>query len=239
MLTLDPSNMEQLRIMMQSAGSWYVKEDGKTINIKDNQALKDACKIYKDMVDSGIAKQVSGWDAFVAAFQKGDVASVPTGCWISSSILKTEDQKGKWAVAAIPRMGSDPKSVNASNSGGSGWYVLDKVGNSDLAADFLASTFGSNKDLMNDLVSKINLVSTLKDASTAPNYSKPVEFYGNQEIFKDFADWSKKIPAVNYGSNTYKIESVMAEGMQSIINGTDIDTALKNTQAQAEAAVNQ
>lgn len=239
MLTLDPSNMEQLRIMMQSAGSWYVKPDGKTINIKDNQALKDACKIYKDIVDAGIAKQVSGWDPFVAAFQKGDVASVPTGCWISSSILKTEDQKGKWAVAAIPRMGSDPKSVNASNSGGSGWYVLDKVGNSDLAADFLASTFGSNKDLMNDLVSKINLVSTLKDASTAPNYSKPVEFYGNQEIFKDFADWSKKIPAVNYGSNTYKIESVMAEGMQSILKGTDIDTALKNTQAQAEAAVSQ
>jgi lactose/L-arabinose transport system substrate-binding protein len=239
MLTLDPSNLEQVRIMMQSAGSWYVKDDGKTVNINGNEALKDAVKTYKAVVDSGISKQVSGWDAFVAAFQKGDVASVPTGCWISSSILKTEDQKGKWAVAAIPRMGSNSKSVNASNSGGSSWYVLDKVGNSDLAADFLATTFGSSDDLMNELVPKINLVSTLKSASSSENYSKPVEFYGNQEIFKDFADWSKKIPAVNYGLYTYKLESVMAEGLQSIVKGADIDETLKNTQAQAEAAVSQ
>ena len=173
----------------------------------------------------------------VAAFQKGDVASVPTGCWISSSIQASEDQKGKWAVAAIPRLGANAKSVNASNSGGSSWYVLDKVGNSDLAADFLGSTFASSDDLMNDLVPAINLVSTLKSASSSENYSKPVEFYGNQEIFKDFSEWSKKIPAVNYGLYTYKLESVMSEGMQTIVAGADIDATLKNTQAQAEAAV--
>ena len=237
MIAFDPSSLETIRIMMQSAGSWYVKEDGKTVNIADNQALKDAIKIYKDAVDAGITKQVSGWDASVAAFQKGDVASVASGCWMSSSVQASQDQKGKWAVAAIPRMGSNPKSVNASNSGGSSWYVLDKVGNSDLAADFLASTFASSTDLMNDLVPAINLVSTLKSASTSENYSKPVEFYGNQEIFKDFSEWSNKIPAVNYGLYTYKLESVMSEGVQAIVGGADIDTTLKNTQAQAEAAV--
>lgn len=82
MLTLDPSDIGQIRIMMQSAGSWYMKEDGKTVNIKDNQALKDAIKIYKDMIDAGIVKQVSDWDSFVSAFQQGEVASVPSGCWI-------------------------------------------------------------------------------------------------------------------------------------------------------------
>lgn len=238
MLTIDPSDLNQLRIMMQSAGSWYVKPDGKTVNIDGNEALKQAIVIYKQMVDAGITKQVSGWDAFVAAFQKGDVASVPNGCWISSSIQKAEDQSGKWAVAAIPRLGANPKSVNASNSGGSSWYVLDKVGNSDLAADFVTSTFGSDNDLMNELVPKIGLVSTLKSASASENYSKPMAFYGNQEVFKDMADWTTKVPAVNYGLYTYQLESVMAEGMQAIVNGADIDETLKNTQAQAEAAVN-
>jgi lactose/L-arabinose transport system substrate-binding protein len=237
MLTLDPSSLEQVRIMMQSAGSWYVKEDGKTVDIAGNQAIKDAVNIYKQMVDAGITKQVSGWDAFVAAFQKGDVASVPTGCWISSSIQASADQKGKWGVAPIPRMAANAKSVNSSNSGGSSWYVLDKVGNSDLAADFLGSTFASSNDLMNDLVPAINLVSTLKSANAGSNVSKPVEFYGNQEIFKDFSKWSEKVPAVNYGLYTYKLESVMAEGMQKIVAGADIDATLKNTQAQAEAAV--
>ena len=42
MLTIDPSDLNQLRIMMQSAGSWYVKEDGKTVNIEGNEALKQA-----------------------------------------------------------------------------------------------------------------------------------------------------------------------------------------------------
>ena len=237
MLTLDPSDLNQIRTMIQSAGSWYVKNDGKTVDIDGNQAMKDAVNIYKQLVDSGITKQVSGWDAFVGAFQKGDVASVPSGCWISSSIQASADQKGKWAVTSIPRMGANAKSVNSSNSGGSSWYVLDKVGNSDLAADFLSKTFASSDDLMNDLVPAINLVSTLKSASSSANYSKPVEFYGNQELFKDFSKWSEKVPAVNYGLYTYKLESVMAEGMQKIVAGADIDATLKSTQAQAEAAV--
>ena len=86
-------------------------------------------------------------------------------------------ENGQWHP--IPRLGANSKSVNASNIGGYSWYVLDKVGNSDLAADFLARTFGSQvKILMNDLVPAINLVSTLKTASTSENYTKPVEFYG-------------------------------------------------------------
>ncbi|WP_017210718.1 ABC transporter substrate-binding protein [Clostridium beijerinckii] len=237
MITIDPSDLNQLRAMMQSAGSWYVKDDGKTVNIAGNQALKDAINIYKQMVDAGITKQVSGWDAFIAAFQKGDVATVPSGCWVSSSIQASEDQSGKWAVAAIPRMASNPKSVNASNLGGSSWYVLDKVGNSDLAADFLANTFASDDALMNDLVPAIGLVSTLKSASTSENYSKPIKFYGDQQVFKDLSAWAEKVPSVNYGLYTYQLESVMSEGMQAIVSGADIDETLQKTQAQAEAAV--
>lgn len=96
MLTLDPSDIGQIRIMMQSAGSWYVKEDGQTVDIKDNQALKDGITVYKAMLDAGIVEQVSDWDSFVSAFQSGKVASVPTGCWIGSSVIKAEDQSGKW-----------------------------------------------------------------------------------------------------------------------------------------------
>ena len=44
MLTLDPSDLGQIRMMMQSAGAWYVKEDGKTVNIADNAVLKEAVK---------------------------------------------------------------------------------------------------------------------------------------------------------------------------------------------------
>lgn len=237
MLTIDPSDLNQLRIMMQSAGSWYVDAEGK-VSIDNNPALRDAVEIYKQIVDADIAKQVSGWDSFIAAFQSGDVASVVNGCWLSSSVQAAEDQKGKWAIAATPRMGNNANSVNASNSGGSSWYVLDKVGNSDLAADFLKETFASSDELMNDLVPAINLVSTLKSASESENYNTGVEFFNGQEIFKDFSKWAQEIPSVNYGLHTYALENIMSEGMQSIVAGGDIDEALKKTQAQAEASVN-
>jgi len=238
MLTLDPNDLGILRIMMQSAGEWYVKEDGKTVNIENNIALKEGIKIYKQLMESGIVKQISDWDQFVGAFQKGEVASVPTGCWISSSVTKATDQSGKWAVTAIPKLGAVKTSVNASNIGGASWYVLDKVGDSELASDFLAKTFGSNKDLMNTLAEKINLTSTLKASSTTANYQKSVDFYGGQKILQDLSKWTSEIPPVNYGLYTYSIEDLLTGTVQSIVkSGVSIDKALQDAQKQAESAV--
>ena len=236
MLTLDPSDIGQIRIMMQSAGSWYMKEDGKTVNIKDNQALKDAIKIYKDMIDAGIVKQVSDWDSFVSAFQQGEVASVPSGCWIGSSVKAAKDLSGKWAVTQISRMAANSQSVNASSIGGGGWYVINN-GNSDKAKDFLKNTFASSADLMNTLANEINLVSTLKASKNTENYKANNEYFSNQPIFEMMSEWSGKVPAVNYGLHTYAIEDVMTEAVQSILKGADLDKTLKDAQTQAEGAV--
>lgn len=238
MCTLDPSDLGQIRMMLQSAGAWYTDEDGK-VSISDNQALKDAIKIYKDLTESGAIKQVADWDQFVGAFNKGEVASVVTGCWIAPSIKKAEDQSGKWAVAAFPKMSSNSKSVNASSIGGAGWYVLKNVGNTDMAVDFLGKTFASNVDLMNDLAESITLVSTLNKASEAPNYSKENEFFGGQEVFADLAKWTGEVPSVNYGLHTYAIEDIMTEAVQAVLGGADIDSTLKTFQTQIESAVAQ
>ena len=236
MLTLDPSDLGQIRMMLQSAGAWYTDEEGK-VNIKDNEALKQAFSSYQKIVDSGISKQVSDWDQFVGAFNNGDVASVPIGCWISPSILKAEDQSGKWAVAAFPKMAENADSVNASSIGGAGWYVLKNVGHEELAKDFLSKTFASNAELMNQLAVDINLVSTLKAAESAENYTKGIEYYGGQEVFADFAEWQNAVPTVNYGQDTYAIEDMMTEALQQILSGTDMDKVLSDYQGQVEAAV--
>ena len=238
MMTLDPSDIGQIRMMMQSAGVWYTDAEGNA-TIADNQGLKDAIEVYKALVDSGITKQVSDWDQFVGAFNSGEVATVPTGCWIAPSIQKAEDQSGKWAVAAFPRMEANADSVNASSIGGGGWYVLKNVGHEELAKDFLSKTFASNVDLMNTLATDITLVSTLNAAAEAENYTKGNEFFGGQEIFKDFAAWQQNVPSVNYGLNTYALEDLMTEAVQAIVGGADIDSTLSDYQAQAEAAVAQ
>lgn len=238
MCTLDPSDLGEIRMMLQSAGAWYTDEDGK-VSISNNQALKDAIKIYKDLTESGAIKQHTDWDQFVGSFNKGEVAAVVTGCWIAPSIKKAEDQSGKWAVAAFPKMSANSKSVNASSLGGAGWYALKNVGNVDMAVDFLGKTFASNVDLMNDLADSITLVSTLNKAAEAPNYSKANDFFSGQEVFADFAKWTSEVPSVNYGLHTYAIEDIMTEAIQAILGGADIDSTLETFQTQIESAVAQ
>lgn len=237
MLTLDPSDLGQIRMMLQSSGSWYLKEDGKTVDLKDNEHLKAAIGVYKDLVDSGIAKQIADWDSFVGAFQNGDVASVPSGCWIGSSIMKAEDLSGKWAMSELPRMEKDSKSMNASSIGGGGWYVLKDVAGADEAEAFLGATFASSKELANTLAKNINLVSTLKAASDTENYKAENPYFSNQKIFEKLSDWSTKVPAVNYGLHTYTIEDILTESLQAIVKGADINSTLTDAQTQAEGAV--
>lgn len=56
-------------------------------------------------------------------------------------------------------------------------------------------------------------------------------------MFKDLAQWTGKVPSVNYGLHTYAIEDIMTEAIQAIINGADMDETLEAYQKQIEAAV--
>lgn len=238
MCTLDPSEISQIRMMMQSAGVWYTDADGK-VTFDGNQGLIDAINTYKKLTDAGITKQIAGWDPFVGAFNKGEVASVVTGCWIAPSIQNAVEQSGNWAVAPFPKMAENSASINASSLGGSGWYVLKNAGHEETAKDFLSKTFAYNLDLVDILAEKITLVSTSKTAKDAPNYSKANDFFGGQELFKDFAAWSQEVPYVNYGLHSYALESLMTEVVQAVMSGKDINTTLADFQKQAEAAVAQ
>lgn len=236
MLTMDPDDLGLIRMMMQSAGSWYVDADGKA-DIAGNEALKEALSIYKQLQDEGLTITASGWDAGVSAVNEGKVATSLNGCWYASSIKKAEDQSGKWAVAAFPRMSNVSSSVNATNCGGASWYVINRVEGADLAKDFLSKTFASDLELLDELCSAISLVSTYKDASSGANVNAADEFFSGQTIYKSWAEWTDRIPAVNYGMSTYDIESKMTETVQSVIGGASIEDALAKAQVEVEGIV--
>lgn len=234
MLTQDPNDLGLIRAMIQSAGSWYLKEDGKTPNIAGNAALKEAMEDYKAMFDANIVKTNSDWSQFLAAFNSGAVASVPTGNWITPSVKAEASQSGKWAVVPFPKLKNTANSVHASNIGGSSWYVMN-VDGQDTAADFMKETFGSDKELYQDMLNKIGIIGTFKAASTGSAYDKADEFFGGQKIYADFAKWTTEVPNVNYGLHTYAIEDIMTVEVQNYLAGKDIDSVLNDVQAQAEA----
>ncbi|WP_347552767.1 extracellular solute-binding protein [Pseudalkalibacillus hwajinpoensis] len=232
MISLDPNDLGLIRVMIQSAGAWYVEEDGTTVNLIDNEPLRKAFENYKAMMEADFVKANSDWSQFIAAFNSGDVATVPSGNWISPSIEAEDSQSGKWAVAPIPKLDVQG-AVNASNQGGSSFYVLNVPGK-EKAAEFLGETFGASKDFYQDLVLEVGALGTYKPASDGEAYQVENDYFGGQSLISDFSTWVEDIPSVNYGVHTYAIEDILAAEMQNYLNGKSLDDVLADAQAQAE-----
>jgi len=235
MLTQDPNDLGLIRMMIQSAGSWYTKEDGKTPNLAGNKALKVALETYKQLLDANLVTPVSDWSQFLAGFNNGDVATVPTGNWITPSVKAEAAQSGKWAVVPMPRLDIEG-AVNATNLGGSSWYVLNVPGK-EKAAEFLAKTFGSNVDFYQTLNKEMGAIGTYAPATKGEAYQAADEFFGGQKVVSDFAKWTEQIPQINYGMHTYAIEDLLAVEAQNYIKGKKLDKALEDAQKQAEAQI--
>lgn len=66
-------------------------------------------------------------------------------------------------------------------------------------------------------------------------YNKEIPFFGNQKIYQEIASITKEIPNVNYGTYTYAFQDIVMAEIQKILQGEDIDAAMKSMQVQAEA----
>ena len=227
----DPYDGGLMRILLQSAGTWYFDEKGEP-NIANSPALKEAVRIYKELNDSGISKEVSGWNEWVAAFNEGDVASVITGVWIVGSIKAEKTQSGKWGVLPIPRP-NIPESLNASNLGGSSWYVLENSENKDLAIDFMNQIYAKDVDFYQKILIDRGAVGTWLPAQKGEAYSAGDPFFADQIIYVDFAKWIEMIPSVDYGLYTYEADAAIMGVMPDVYSGKlSIEEALKQAEDQ-------
>ncbi len=225
-----------LREMIQSSGQWYFDKEG-NVTIAKNQALIDAVNQYKKIQDAGIVKNTVGWGDWVASMNKGDVATVNTGVWIIGSIKAATDQSGKWSVAAFPRL-STSNSVNATNLGGSSWYVLEDSKNKDIAIDFLNTVFAGNNDFYQKILVDKGAVGTYLPSQTGSAYSAEDEFFGGQKIFEDFSGWMKKIPGVSYGSYATEGDQAIMAQMKDILDGKiTVEEGLKIAEDQLKSQI--
>jgi lactose/L-arabinose transport system substrate-binding protein len=230
MLGNNPSDLGLLRVMMQTAGVWYFNEDG-SLNIKNNEALKEAIRVFKDLHVTGIARPTVGWSEWVGSVNRGSVATITTGVWITASVKSAADQAGKWAVAATPRL-NVKGAVNSSNLGGSSWYVLDSSEEKKQAINFLSETFGSDVDFYESILKDKGAVGSYIPASKTAGYQHKDDYFAGQPIYADFANWLVQIPEVNYGMYTYEVDAAIAAQMPAVIQGASIDKILENVEKQ-------
>lgn len=234
-ISMDPNDIELMKLTLQSAGTWYTKEDGVTPFIQDNAALEECLNIINKLIDSDIVRTYSGWAGLLEGIHNSEVAFQIKGAWFTPSVMKGPDQEGLWRITKVPRLETVEGATNASNLGGGSWYILDNVENSDIAVDFMVSTFGENTELYNRLLEEKGIIGTYLPSLESATYDKEVPFFGNQQIYRFIADVNKEIPKVNYGIYTYAYQDVIMAEIQNMLSGTSVEDVLKSGQVQAEA----
>lgn len=234
--TFNPNDVSNMQIVLQSAGKWFTDESGKA-DFVNNEALKEAYRLFKEFNDGDFVKKVSDWNEFAGAINGGDVACVIRGSWITSTIKAGTDQSGKWKLAPIPVLSGIEGATNRSNQGGSSIFVLANGAHAEEAAQFLADSFGANTELYNTLAKDANIMGTYLPASGVEAYSTPDEFFSGQQINVTLAGWIPEIPAINPGAYSAEAQAALLAVTPDILSGSDLETALSAAETQFNASV--
>lgn len=229
LITEDVSGVALLRIMLQSAGIWYVTPDME-VTAETDPKFKAVAETYVKVMGSGIVDQADGWDNFVRGFSAGGKATgVISGVWITAMVKENKDEAGKWSVAPIPKIGNVEGAVNAGNQGGSSWYVLKGAANKDLAIDFLKEVWGKDIAFYEKILVDKGALGSLLAAREAPAFKSADPFFGGQNVWADFSNWLTKVPEVNYGMFTAEAEAAATAYFPDVYRGKiGFDEALDN-----------
>ncbi len=204
LISYDNTSFDFLRIMVQSTGTQFFNQDG-SLNLRSD-AVKASLALLKEMNDKGILYQTEGWNNWIAALNGGDAAGFMNAIWMVGTVKSKPENAGKWMVAPTPLLEGVAGAQNASNNGGSSWYVFAKAKNKAAAIDFLKKTWASSDPAALEFYDKIlkgaGAMGTFLPSRSGSNYTAPDEFfYKSQAVYADFSAWMEKVPVLMYTPN--------------------------------------
>ena len=232
-LTSQAGSPDLVMEMLQSCGESLFNEDG-SVNIVDNKALKPILEIYSQMVKDGTLVEVTDWDQYIASINNGTTAGVINGCWIMASITANDDQSGKWALTNMPKLDGIDGATNYSNNGGSSWAISSNCKKTDLAIDFMKSTFAGSTALYDDIIAK-GALATWAPAGDSEAYAQPVAFFSDDPVYAKIVDFATKTPSNITGAFYYDARDAVGTALSNIIQtGADMDSELQTAQETVE-----
>lgn len=219
--------------MLQSAGNSPIV-DGE-VKIADNEVLAKAVETYAELVNEGYMTEYTDWDKYIASMNNGEAAGVINGCWIMSSIQAAEDQSGKWTIVDMPALDDVEGATNYANCGGASWAVSSNCKNTELAYDFLNSTFAGSVELYDDLLVNAGAIASYLPAAGSDVYQEASEFYGGQKVYADIVDYASKVPAFDCGAYYSDVRSTLTDVVTNVVqDGADVAAELQNAQDTVE-----
>jgi lactose/L-arabinose transport system substrate-binding protein len=212
LIAYQSDNFDMLRIIVQSTGSQFFKDDG-SLNLRSD-AFKKSLAVFKEMNDKGMLYLAEGWSNWIDAINNDQAAGFLNAIWMVGTIKSKPENKGKWMVVPTPLIDVAGAKA-ASNNGGSSWYVFDKSPNKAAAIDFLKSVWASKDaaalSFYNDILKGQGAMGTYMPSRAGSNYTvKDDFFYKNQAVFADFSKWMEQVPVLKYTPNFSAMRDAVA-----------------------------
>jgi lactose/L-arabinose transport system substrate-binding protein len=237
LIAYDNTVFDFLRIMVQSTGTQFFNKDG-SVNY-NTPATRKSIAYLKEMNDKGILYMSEGWNNWIAAFNNDESVGLMNALWIIGTLKSKPENAGKWMVAPTPLVEGVKGAQNASNNGGSSWYVFKSSKNKDLAVDFLKSTWaGTSPEALgfyNDILKGAGAMGTFLPSRKGSNYTANDEFfYKDQAVYKEFSSWMEKVPTLYYTANYTSMRTALNNAMQLMFSGsiTSVDDVIKAAEAE-------
>ncbi|MGJ9383762.1 ABC transporter substrate-binding protein [Salipaludibacillus sp. CF4.18] len=217
------------RIMLNQQGTFYFDEEN-NINLNSEESVK-AMDVVARLDEEGLNENLVGWDAWLGGLANGDVATAPTGAWLTGSLIaQAPELEGKWGVMPLPAM--EEGGNRAANLGGSNYMISANTENPDLAYEFME--FFSTSEEVQLAAMEGGLFPSLNTIYENEVFTEPHPYFADQPIWEMFAGMMNDIPFANY-TGDYAIARDEAETAQAeVVGGMDVEEALQNAQERLE-----
>lgn len=213
--------------LLSQQGVSVFNKEGKT-DFTSEQSLK-AMDMVKKMYDAGIIYDSVNWDGLVTATKEGKVATVASAVWWAGTMKdEIQESSGKWAVMKLPALTEG--GMTAATNGGSNIMVTAASANKKAAVEFAKFAMTDTASLVNGF-EKYGLYPSYIPTYADPIFEKEEPYFGNQKIWKLFAEIGQEIPEINYNENLQEVTDMLINAQAKVLlKNTDVKTVMEELQ---------
>ena len=219
LLCMDGSGNDLPYMMLQAEGESQFTDGEPTF--ATNEKYIEIIKDIVTMIQNNVLYLGNDWSDYTDQAIIGDmVAGVMNGNWIIPTIEQVEENSGKWEITSLPTLEGGE---GFASNGGSSLYITGNCSKPELAADFLAKTFGAGSTETYDAALKNGGVITCSiSAGESDVYQEGVEFFNGQPIYSTIVEMGASVPVVEQSDYHYQARQYVGTAIQNLVAGGEV-----------------
>ena len=227
MFSIDQNDAGAIRIMLQSAGTWYFNADGKPTS-RTTRFQGGAGNLCQDAADPGNLQAGVWLDRIHRRFhQRRSGRCVYRR--LDDGRIKADNMSGKWGVAPCRNWVS-----KARPSFEPWWFQLVRAvlgAGKGRGRRFPGRGLGQDVDFYQKILVDQGAFA-LSAGARGRSLLGHDAYFGGQAVWANFSDWQAAIPGVNYGIFTNEVDAAVAAQLPALAAGGSIDDAIAAIDAQ-------